>query len=108
MRSGHAAVLSKSPAETGRREHRGICVMSFRLWARPLAVGLAATAAYLCLAAAAALLLTRPAAAEKRIALVIGNAAYVHTAKLPNPGNDANDMATALKELGFEVILGLD
>lgn len=47
-------------------------------------------------------------AAAKRVALVIGNAAYAHTPKLDNPKNDAADMAAALKALGFEVIEGLD
>src|SRR5258706_946811 len=47
---------------------------------------------------------TVAARAEKRVALVIGNAAYQHTASLPNPANDADDMAFALKKVGFEVI----
>jgi hypothetical protein len=54
------------------------------------------------------LLLVLPAAAEKRVALVVGNSAYVHANALPNPANDAADMARALAEVGFEVILGLD
>jgi hypothetical protein len=54
------------------------------------------------------LLLIFPAAAEKRVALVVGNSAYVHANPLPNPVNDAGDMAKALAEAGFEVILGLD
>ncbi len=54
------------------------------------------------------LLLVFPAAAEKRAALVVGNSAYVHANPLPNPVNDASDMAKALTEVGFEVILGLD
>lgn len=54
------------------------------------------------------LLLVFPAAAEKRVALVVGNSGYVHAAPLPNPVNDAGDMAKALTEVGFEVILGLD
>ena len=41
--------------------------------------------------------------AERRVALVIGNAAYP-TAPLKNPVNDARDMAAALRSLGFEVI----
>jgi hypothetical protein len=49
-----------------------------------------------------------PVRAEQRIALVIGNAAYVHAAPLANPNNDANDMAAALRDAGFDVILGLD
>ena len=47
-------------------------------------------------------------AAEKRVALVIGNSAYAHSPKLTNPANDAADMAKILKQRGFEVILGLD
>jgi formylglycine-generating enzyme required for sulfatase activity len=42
-------------------------------------------------------------AAEKRVALVIGNANY-EKKPLANPGNDAQDMAAALRELEFEVI----
>lgn len=45
--------------------------------------------------------------AEKRTALVIGNYSYA-TSPLANPVNDATDMATALKELDFEVISGVD
>ncbi len=56
----------------------------------------------------AAVLMALPAAAQKRVALVIGNSAYKHATALANPANDANDMGAALKELGFEVILGLD
>ncbi len=49
-----------------------------------------------------------PAAAAKRVALVIGNAAYVQANALTNPVNDAADMAKALTEAGFDVTLGLD
>jgi len=49
-----------------------------------------------------------PAHAEKRIALVIGNAAYKNAATLQNPRNDATDVSEALKRLGFETIVGLD
>jgi hypothetical protein len=41
-------------------------------------------------------------AAQKRVALVIGNSSYKHT-PLKNPINDARDMANKLKQLGFEV-----
>jgi uncharacterized caspase-like protein len=62
-----------------------------------------------CLAGIGALLLTlHAAAAEKRVALVIGNSAYQHTAPLRNPSNDATDMAAKLRELGFDVIDGID
>jgi formylglycine-generating enzyme required for sulfatase activity len=40
-----------------------------------------------------------------RFALVIGNADYQNVASLKNPVNDATDMATVLKSLGFEVVL---
>ena len=46
-------------------------------------------------------------AAERRIALVIGNAKYKDGALL-NPVNDANDMEAALKGAGFQVIKALD
>lgn len=48
------------------------------------------------------------AVAQKRVALVIGNAAYRHTPELTNPKNDAADIGGVLKERGFHVILGLD
>src|SRR5262249_40754861 len=52
--------------------------------------------------------LTAPALAEKRVALVIGNGAYQSAPALANPGNDARDVAAALRRVGFETILGLD
>ncbi len=48
------------------------------------------------------------ALADKRVALVIGNGAYKNAPRLPNPKNDAQDVAAALKRVGFETILGLD
>ena len=47
------------------------------------------------------------AAAPARIALVIGNGAYP-TAPLKNPVNDAKDMSSALRGIGFEVIEKID
>lgn len=44
----------------------------------------------------------------KRMALVIGNAAYSGTGQLKNPINDAKDMAAALEKLGFNVALVTD
>jgi len=41
---------------------------------------------------------------ERRVALVIGNGAY-KAGPLKNPVNDARDMASTLRSLGFEVIL---
>jgi hypothetical protein len=43
--------------------------------------------------------------ADKRVALVIGNAAYQHTPKLNNATRDANAMASLFKKAGFEVVL---
>jgi uncharacterized caspase-like protein len=45
-----------------------------------------------------------PAAAAARLALVLGNAKYQHAPELGNPANDAEDLAQALRNLGFEVI----
>ncbi len=42
-----------------------------------------------------------------RTALVIGNAQYTNS-PLKNPGNDAHDMAEALRNIGFDVTLALD
>jgi len=51
---------------------------------------------------------TPPPAAEKRVALVIGNGAYTQTVPLKNPANDARAIAEALRRIGFEVIDGID
>jgi formylglycine-generating enzyme required for sulfatase activity len=40
---------------------------------------------------------------ERRLALVIGADNYLHASKLRNAVNDANDLAAALKNLGFTV-----
>jgi uncharacterized caspase-like protein len=60
-------------------------------------------AAIIVLAAAAA-----PAFADRRVALVIGNAAYRSMAQLQNPRNDAADVAAALRRLDFEAIAATD
>jgi uncharacterized caspase-like protein len=49
-----------------------------------------------------------PASADTRVALVIGNGAYVSTAQLPNPSHDAEDVAGSLRRSGFEVFQGID
>jgi hypothetical protein len=53
-----------------------------------------------------ALLSAAPAAAEKRIALVVGNSAYQNITRLDNPRNDAMLMADTLSGLGFTLIGG--
>lgn len=45
-----------------------------------------------------------PAIANQRVALVVGNSAYVRAPHLINPINDAEAVAAALKRSGFEVI----
>ena len=40
--------------------------------------------------------------------MVIGNSAYEHTSKLPNPRNDASDLAAVFKRHGFQVLEGFD
>jgi uncharacterized caspase-like protein len=49
-----------------------------------------------------------PGRADNRVALVIGNGAYVHVPHLPNPTHDAEDVAAAFRRTGFETILGTD
>ena len=49
-----------------------------------------------------------PASAAGRVALVVGNGAYTHAGRLPNPANDASDMAAVLRRLGFEVTISRD
>ena len=49
-----------------------------------------------------------PAAAQDRVALVVGNSKYVSTNSLPNASNDARAMAKTLREMGFTVAEGVD
>jgi len=48
------------------------------------------------------------AAADKRVALVIGNGAYKNAARLDNPTFDAKAVADAFRSLGFQVVDGYD
>ena len=58
----------------------------------------------------AMLVLATPAVvlADGRVALVVGNSTYPHIGRLPNPENDAADISSALRRLGFEVTTELD
>ena len=47
-------------------------------------------------------------AGERRVALVIGNGAYRHTTRFPNPAKDAHAIAAKLTMLGFEVVGGAE
>jgi uncharacterized caspase-like protein len=75
---------------------------------RAILYNLLARLAVLSMAAAMAFISAAPALADKRVALVIGNGAYRNAPRLPNPANDARDVAAALKRLNFETVLGLD
>ena len=44
-------------------------------------------------------------AAEKRVALAIGNATYAHSTALKTPSNDARLVAKTLREIGFTEVL---
>ncbi len=50
----------------------------------------------------------RPLDLGRRIALVIGNGAYVNTTALANPPNDAHAVTKNLRSMGFEVSEGVD
>jgi hypothetical protein len=60
------------------------------------------------LTVAAGLLWNGTASADKRVALVMGNASYTSTAPLRTPVNDATDVATVLERLGFDVVRGIN
>ena len=62
-----------------------------------------AALALVVLAAAGAWMAPATASAAGRVALVVGNGAYGAIGTLPNPGNDAADVASALGRLGFDV-----
>ncbi|QPF84336.1 YARHG domain-containing protein [Bradyrhizobium genosp. L] len=53
-----------------------------------------------------AVLFVAPAAAEKRIALVVGNSAYQNVSRLQNPTSDAQMVAETLQRLGFALVGG--
>ena len=56
------------------------------------------------LLAAALLLVCQPAFADKRVALILGNSAYLNAPPLANPVNDGALIAARLKEAGFDVV----
>ncbi len=82
-----------APVRTGRDMQRPIRVLALLFCGL---IALAATAAGC-------------AAAERRVALVIGNSVYKAPGlDIPNARNDAEDTAAALKSLGFDVLLATD
>src|SRR5262245_10044130 len=69
--------------------------MSMRNWIAALSV-------------AALLFSGESALAEKRVAFVVGNAAYKNVPMLPNPAMDAQTMARTLRNVGFDVVEGIN
>jgi hypothetical protein len=58
---------------------------------------------------AAAFLVSADAAlADKRVAFVVGNGTYKNVAPLPNPAVDAKSMAKVLRNVGFDVVEGIN
>ncbi|MDB5484805.1 MAG: peptidase, partial [Tardiphaga sp.] len=55
-----------------------------------------------------ALFVIQPAEAARRVAFVVGNGAYKNVEPLPNPSIDAKAMASALRNVGFEVVEGVN
>src|SRR5215467_3581623 len=55
--------------------------------------------------AAACIVLSPPAYAEKRVALVVGNNDYRNVPRLQKAVNDARTMGDTLKQLGFSVMV---
>ena len=49
-----------------------------------------------------------PAEASRKVAFVVGNGAYKNVEPLPNPSIDAKAIASALRNVGFEVVEGVN
>src|SRR5713226_3060446 len=60
------------------------------------------------ISAAALLVSANVAKADKRVAFVVGNGAYKNVAALPNPAVDAKSMAKLLRNVGFDVVEGVN
>src|SRR5271169_3252754 len=60
------------------------------------------------LSAISLLLSANAAMADKRVAFVVGNSNYKNVAPLPNPAMDAKSMAKVLRNVGFDVVEGVN
>ena len=89
---GDGAVLPEMRGRVATRAGGGGCRRG-----ADAVVGLAGALLFFLLVAAVS------AQAAGRVALVVGNSAYEHMGRLPNPENDAADVGAALRRLGFEV-----
>jgi len=58
-----------------------------------------------CIIGACRLITPRITHASKKVALIVGNSAYLNTTPLRNPFNDATELSKSLSNLGFNVIL---
>jgi hypothetical protein len=58
------------------------------------------------LLALSCVIISGPAHADKRVALIVGNSDYVNVPRLANPANDARLVADTLRGLGFSVVGG--
>jgi Caspase domain len=86
-------------ASRGLRYTAGVSLIRDSMDRRGFISGLAVAAAL------AGFTSTSAVADGRRVALVIGNGAYRSVPALPNPPNDAGDVAAVLKRLGFAVTL---
>ena len=68
--------------------------------------GIVGTKCWFLVFALSCLTFSAPALADKRVALVVGNSAYVNVPRLTNPANDARLMADTLRSLGFTLVGG--
>src|SRR5215475_16172025 len=48
------------------------------------------------------------ALADRRVAFVVGNGAYKNVAQLPSPPIDSRAMAATLRNVGFDVVEGIN
>ncbi|WP_235442154.1 caspase family protein [Rhabdonatronobacter sediminivivens] len=96
----HAATAPPDAMPDAMPAAAGTCWGAARRHAAPVAA--------LSLALVLLALPLRPAWAEVRVALVIGNAGYTDVPVLENPLNDARDIAAAFESLEFDVHLGED
>ena len=48
------------------------------------------------------------AKADRRVAFVVGNGTYKNVTPLPNPPIDATSMASLLRNVGFDVVEGIN
>ncbi|WP_296524209.1 caspase domain-containing protein [Rhodoplanes sp.] len=118
----HARVLQKKGLQAAARADRGAAIdllpvsepvaprdrdgIRLSLLERILSVGEASAAG--AASPAPSSTAAPPSAPSRRIALVIGNGTYQQAPPLPNPPNDAADVASALRRLGFDVVEGIN